>query len=129
MWSQNHDSLTSALYFHVVIETMAGINFLFRPSATFTIPQPYSHGVVRQYGILLLVTNMIVVAILNDRDDVASKKLTASFLSMYHVGPLVRAASRLKHQDPGSSLGGPWLHTAVHTISVATLVAVVVIHL
>ena len=52
---------------------------------------------------------------LNREIDATSGKV-AGALSVYHVGPVVRALSRILQKSPGSGLNEPWLHAFVHLL-------------
>lgn len=112
-----------ALVLHLVIETTAAINFFLRPSATLSTPQPYSHGVIRQYALLLLTTNIIAAAVLNRAvyDDLSAH--IAAALALYHAGPFVRAVSKIRRGNTGDILGGAWLHASSHLLCLACLLA------
>lgn len=112
-----------ALVFHLVIETTAAINFFARPSATLSISQPHSHGVIRQYALLLLTTNIIVAVVLNRAMHDALSGQIAAALALYHAGPFVRAVSRIQRGDSGDVLGGAWFHAFLHLLCAACLVA------
>lgn len=78
---------------HLVMETAAIVNFLLRPSATLSISQLYSHGIIWQYAPLLLATNIIVAVVLNRATHDALSGQIAAAVAMYHGGPFVRAVS------------------------------------
>ena len=108
---------------HLVIETTATVNFFLRPSATLSIPQPYSHGIIRQYALLLLVTNIIIAVVLNRATHDALSGQIAAAVAMYHGGPFVRAVSRIRRGEVGDELGGAWLHAFSHLLCAACLAA------
>ena len=112
-----------ALVLHLVIETTAAINFFLRPSATLSTPQPHSHGVIRQYALLLLTTNIIVAIVLNRAMHDALSGQIAAAVALYHGGPFVRAVSRIRRGNTGDELGGAWLHAFSHLLCAACLVA------
>ena len=106
---------------HLIVELPASINFLLRPSATLSIAQPEAHAVIRQYALLLLSTNLIVMTFLmRDMDQLSGK--VAGALALYHIGPVARALSRIQKRDSGSVLGGPWLHAFIHVLCAVTLI-------
>ena len=109
-----------ALVLHLVVELPACINFFFRPSATLGRPQPYAHGVVRQYALLLLVSNAIALLLLMNPQDGMTGKISGTF-ALYHFGPFFRAISRIRNGQRQTALGGPWLHAMLHATSAATL--------
>ena len=53
--------------------------------------------------------------------DLLTRKV-AGALALYHVGPVVRAVSRIQNQDLGGALGGPWLHAFLHVMCAVSLV-------
>ena len=73
-------------------------------------------------------TNIIVAVLLNREMDTLSGKV-AGALVVYHVGPVVRAISRIRRGDLGGGgggsggLGGPWLYALVHILCAACLSA------
>ena len=101
-----------AFLLHLIIETVASINFLLRPSATLSASQPHSHAVIRQYALLLISSNIIAAVMLNRGIDATSGKV-AGALGVYHVGPAVRAVSRILQNN---SLNEPWLHAFLHIL-------------
>ena len=111
-----------ALVLHLVIETTAAINFFLRPSATLSTPQPHSHGVIRQYALLLLTTNIIVAIVLNRATVDALTGQIAAAVALYHAGPFVRAVSRIRRGNAGDILGGAWLHAVSHLLCAVCLV-------
>lgn len=112
-----------ALVLHLLIETTAAINFFVRPSATLAAPQPHSHGVIRQYAILLLSTNIIVAVVLNRAISDDFTEQIAAAVALYHAAPLARAVSKIRGGKPGDTLGGPWLHAVTHLVCAVSLVA------
>ncbi|CAF9939664.1 hypothetical protein IMSHALPRED_001588 [Imshaugia aleurites] len=115
--------LQTSLVLHMAVETMATYTYFFRPSATFSRPQPVAHGVLRQYALLLLCTNIIVAMVLNrSAHDKLSAQITAA-VALYHVGPFVRAVARIRRGDKGDLLASPWLHAVVHLLCGACMVA------
>ena len=112
-----------ALVLHLVIETTAAINFFLRPSATLSAPQPHSHGVIRQYAILLMTTNVIAAAFLNRGVYDKLSGHIAAALALYHAGPSVRAMSKIRRGDVGEVLGGAWLHALSHLLCLVCLLA------
>ena len=104
-----------AFLLHLIIETVASIKFLLRPSATLSAPQPHCHAVIRQYALLLISSNIIVAVMLNREIDATSAKV-AGALSVYHLGPFVRAVSRILQKSSSSGVIEPWLHAFVHSL-------------
>ena len=102
--------------FHILIEVPASINFFLNPSATLPTPQPHAHGVIRQYAILLMVTNIIAAILYLRPLDLLSCRI-AGAMSLYHIGPLVRAVIRQYRSEKGrggTGLGGPLVHAIAH---------------
>lgn len=112
-----------AFTLHLVIETPASVNFMLRPSSTLSTPQVHSHGVIRQYALLLAATNCIVALLISHAiyDDFAGQ--IAGALALYHLGPLSRAVSRIRHNHTGDALGGPWVHMLAHAFCAVALIA------
>ena len=107
-----------AFLLHILIEVPASINFLFNPSATPSTPQPHAHAVIRQYAVLLMVTNIIALIFYLRPPDLLSCRV-AGALSLYHIGPLVRAIIRQFRGERGrggNKLGGPLVHAIVHVV-------------
>jgi hypothetical protein len=108
------------LLLHLMVELPACINFFLRPSATLSKSQPYAHGLIRQYALLLASTNLIALAFLVRPADHLSGQVSGA-LVVYHIGPLFRAISRIQTQEMGSALGGPWLHLIAHLLCIGAL--------
>ena len=113
--------LTVSLALHILVETAAALNFLLRPSATLAAPQPHSHGVIRQYALLLLSTNIIAAAVLCYAEHNALAKQIAGALALYHTGPLARAVARIRRGEQGHAMGGAWLHSVIHVMCLISL--------
>lgn len=116
-------STQASLLVHLVIEIPASINFLLRPSSTLSAEQPHSHGVIRQYGLLLFTTNIIVALLLREifHDELTAR--IAGVLALYHIGPIARATAKLKQERSNDALGGPWLHLSAHVLCATMLLA------
>ena len=70
-------------WLHALIECPAGINFLLRPSEQLSSPASQAEAIIRQYGILLLVSALICL-ILATRDlDNKSRKTIAWEIADY----------------------------------------------
>ena len=131
---------------HASIEFAAGINFLFHPSEQLSSLAPQAEAVIRQYGVLLLVS--VIIALIFATRDVDSTSRKASFgmrygeiiqavehfltprsgnvsgaLSIYHLAPITRAYSQINGGvfDFGKALGGPAVHLVVHVICFLSL--------
>lgn len=123
----------SGLIFHFIVEIPAMIGFIFQPSLTLATYSPQAHGVIRQYGLLLLCTNLLIAVILAYEPTQQGpwqsshrqlERRVAQVLILYHVGPFLRAMGRIKAGEVkprGSLLGGPYLHMALHAICAAAL--------
>jgi hypothetical protein len=116
---------------HVLVEIPAAIGFLLFPSATLSKSQPEAHAVLRQYGILLFSTNIIVAFFLSSKMSMPEsvyeflERRVAGALALYHVGPLCRAAARIYRQGRAQHvLTGPWLHLALHGICFISLASI-----
>jgi hypothetical protein len=107
---------------HILTELPASINFFLRPSEQLSSPAPQAHAIIRQYAILLLVSN-IIASIFALRPVDATSRHVGGALSIYHAAPLVRAARRIISRDEGygGGLGGPVLHLVVHGVCFVTL--------
>ena len=101
-----------SLLLHLIIEVPASLGFLLGPSATLAVSQPAAHAVIRQYGLLLLCTNIIVLLVAEldyiEGDYHLIAGLVAGIkaaLALYHVGPLIRALSKLMARN-----ASPWAY-------------------
>ena len=113
--------LNFALVLHLIVEVPASLNFFLRPSATLSCYQAAAHGVIRQYALLLLSTNIIVACMLGISGPLPRQ--VAAALGIYHLGPLLRAISRIGDADAQDSLGGPKLHAFAHSACALLLLA------
>ena len=135
-YSTNNDvrhimSENSGLVFHCLVETPALVGFIYQPSLTLTTHSPQAHAVIRQYGLLLLCTNLLIVLILmyeptQDEPWQTSyrqfERHVAQVLMLYHMGPLLRAMGRIRAGETQHKiLGGPYMHMALHAICGASL--------
>ncbi len=115
--------------FHVILETPAVIAFALFPSATLRMKQPEAHPVIRQYALLLLTTILIAVLFAFQSDDVQASSLhaqkleyqVAGALSLYHVGPMIRAIGKLTNRDIGGLQMMPCVHLLSHGICCTAL--------
>lgn len=112
------NSTKVAFLLHILVEVPASLNFFLNPSATLSTPQPHAHAVIRQYAVLLMVTNIIAfIFCLRPPDSLSCR--VAGALSLYHVAPLVRAVVRQcrSEQERGANrLGLPLVHAIAHTV-------------
>ncbi|KAK0704163.1 hypothetical protein B0T21DRAFT_270544, partial [Apiosordaria backusii] len=109
------------LLFHLLIETPASLSFLLFPESQLPVATPEATLILRNFGGLLLSTNLIaLVFLLRPLFDSLSALVTLC-LGAYHVWPIYRAHWRLrdtklaqgkKHQN--KVLGGPVVHFWVH---------------
>lgn len=113
---------------HILLEVPAGFNFLLRPGEQLPQPAPGAHSLIRQYAILLLASCLISLIFWRRRPCDLTSRRVAGALAVYHVGPLVRASSRLWHTYGGSDEeaygragGGPVVHAIVHASALGFL--------
>lgn len=116
---------------HILVELPAAFAFALFPSATLLRPQPEAHALIRQYGLLLLSTNMIAALFvfrhhkqnLVDDHNRRIEAWVAGSLAVYHLGPLVRAGSRHWKgvENRKRLLGKPWVHAIAHGICLIAL--------
>lgn len=125
-------SLTSFPFiFHVLVELPAAFAFIIFPSSTLSRPQQEAHAVIRQYGLLLLSTNIIASIFISEARHRSSsddrfwrmEAWVAGSLAVYHLGPLLRAGSRTWMAEGRSRtlLEQPWVHALVHGITLISL--------
>ncbi|OBT66931.1 hypothetical protein VE03_04153 [Pseudogymnoascus sp. 23342-1-I1] len=109
---------------HILVETPAALNFFLNPSEELQLvtPSPSAEAVVRQYALLLLCSNIIALVFLLRHIDKASRHVGFA-LGFYHLGPSLRAMSRLVRNETalGLSLGGPVVHLVAHMACLAAL--------
>ena len=110
-----------AFAIHILVEFPASLNFLLRPYDTLQRPQPHAKGVIRQYALLLMSSNLIATAFVTRPSDTLSGWI-AGALALYHFGPLGRAISRIFRGEARPGLESPWVHAVVHAICLAALV-------
>ncbi len=107
--------------FHVIMESPAIIAFALFPSATLRSRQPDAHAVIRQYALLLLTTVFIAAFFAFQSHDmqgssVQAQKLerqVAGALALYHMGPMTRAAGKIRDWENR----GHRLMTIVHLLT------------
>jgi hypothetical protein len=124
-----HSPPSLGLLLHLVIETPATIGFLFFPSATLPAPQPQVQAIIRQYGLLLGCTNVVIAVLLSMKSSIPNVAYISlehhigRALAIYHIGPLCRAASRI-HQSENiqNVFASPWLHLIAHALCLGALV-------
>ena len=111
----------AAVMSHVVIESVAALNFFLRPSSTLRQRQPYAHSIIYQNALLLVCTNTIAVTASQYPESELTRAIAMS-LAIYHLAPISRALARIYRGEHGQALGGPWLHLVVHVALGAALV-------
>jgi hypothetical protein len=113
---------TIPFWAHIAAELPASINFFLRPSEQLSSPAPQAHAIIRQYAILLLVSNIIALIFALRPVDATSQHVGGA-LSLYHAAPFVRAARRILSGDEGyrGGLGGPAVHLVMHSVCLMTL--------
>lgn len=128
-------------WLHSLIELTPSIVFLINPAAQLYSPSitqdlqisPQCYGsiglkygaeaIIRQYAVLLFVSVLISAIFALRKTDITSRQVAAA-LTIYHLAPMVRAASRLRAGDTAwlpNDIGGPWVHLAVHTVCLLAL--------
>lgn len=107
---------------HLLIEIPASINFFIHPSGQLDSPAPQAHTVIRQYAILLFVSN-VIAAIFAFRNIDRTSKNVAGALALYHIGPVFRAGTFMMSRDKHKTraFGGAYLHFGVHLVCLAFL--------
>ncbi|KAF4633106.1 hypothetical protein G7Y89_g5014 [Cudoniella acicularis] len=112
-------------WLHLLVEVPASLNFFFNPSEQLSSPAPQAHAVIKQYAVLLLVSNLIALIFARRPIDGTSKKV-AGALAVYHLAPVARSLARIvgEEMEYGKALGGPWLHLLVHGGCLMSLTAV-----
>lgn len=114
--------------FHAAIETAAALSFIFRPETQLPRCTPAAKLILRQYGGLLISSNLICLIVIVQPTLDSTSRLLAAALGSYHLWPSYRALVRLRSSVPGDStsvspLGGPALHLAVHIVSIGLFAA------
>jgi len=126
---------------HLLIETPAAVSFIFRPHKQLPRCSPAAVLILRQYGALLLATNLVCLVVLweelqkeanaNHPPPTQRRRLLSAALGTYHAWPIHRAVARLRRDVPGddaaaaSVLGGPLLHLVAHLLCLAAFLAAV----
>ena len=114
---------------HVLVEIPAAINFFLFPSRQLGVHTPQAHPVIRQYALLLFSSVLIALVFARRPEDQLSGQV-AGALAIYHIGPAVRSASRLRqHLNQANlvkqglaHLSEPALYLIVHIVT-GTLLA------
>ncbi|KAI1864466.1 uncharacterized protein JN550_009023 [Neoarthrinium moseri] len=111
----------SPFVLHAVIETFAALSFIFGPEKQIPGCSPATKLVLKQYGGLLLSSNLVcLVVLLQDRFG-STERMLAAALGFYHLWPIHRALVRIVQRAPGDApgnqtLGGPLVHLGVHVV-------------
>lgn len=102
-------------WLHILIELPASLNFYFNPSEQLPSPAPQAHAIIKQYAVLLLVSN-IIAGIFALRPLDRTSRNVAGALAVYHCAPFMRALRRIGTANYGKGLGGPAVHLVAHGI-------------
>ena len=126
--------LKAALTLHLLTETPASLSFLLTPGTQLPGASPEARLILRNFGGLLLATNLACLALLGGgrvHDDGGDRvmALFCAGLGTYHVWPIYRAWVRMggeKREGDGSPrgkkvLGGPVVHFGVHVVCLVAL--------
>ncbi|KAI4117013.1 MAG: hypothetical protein LQ345_002670 [Seirophora villosa] len=110
---------------HIIVEFPASIAFFLHPSMTLPQRQAQAHAVIRQYALLLMASNLIAYAFVFRPADGRSASVAAA-LAIYHLGPLIRAGSRVRGRGAmereGRFLSNTWVHLIAHFVCLVSLV-------
>jgi hypothetical protein len=80
---------------HVAVELPAAITFFVFPDRQLGVHTPVAHAVIRQYA-LLLVSSVLIALIFAQRPPDELTGQVAGALAIYHIGPIIRAASKVR---------------------------------
>jgi hypothetical protein len=126
---------TLPFWLHSIIELIPSILFVVNPASQLHAPSITSdfmgtvqsmssaEVMIRQYGVLLLVSVLISAIFALRKVDPTSRQVAAS-LAVYHLAPIVRATYRLRAGEASwqpDDMGGPWVHLVVHVVLVFVL--------
>ncbi|KAI1204996.1 uncharacterized protein F4807DRAFT_297315 [Annulohypoxylon truncatum] len=105
---------------HFLVETAAAVSFIFAPDLQLPGCNLAAKLILRQYGGLLLSTNVICLFIVTEPGFSDLARQLALALGTYHVWPCYRAYVRIHHHltaaEKSLALGGPHLHLVIHLI-------------
>ncbi|KAI8965150.1 hypothetical protein F5Y11DRAFT_313991 [Daldinia sp. FL1419] len=106
---------------HAFIETAAALSFIFDPEAQLPGCNTAAKLILRQYGGLLLSTNLVCLVVLFEPGFTTTTRLLAIALGTYHIWPCYRAYVRMNQNTEATDkekpvLGGPPLHFIIHLI-------------
>ncbi|KAK4044270.1 hypothetical protein C8A01DRAFT_42939 [Parachaetomium inaequale] len=119
--------LKPALLLHLLIETPASLSFLLAPYKQLPGASPEAKLILRNFGGLLLSTNLVCLALLFRKPvDNQLMAMLCACLGTYHVWPIYRAWARMGAHDVGGKvgekvLGGPVVHFVVHVVCLGAL--------
>ena len=110
--------------FHAIIETAAALSFILAPEKQLPNCSPAAKLILRQYGGLLLATNLVCLAVIAQPTFERTGQLIAAALGSYHIWPAYRAYARLQpgavvgdvRVEGAGTLGGPMVHLIVHLL-------------
>jgi hypothetical protein len=123
--------LKQALTLHLLTETPASFSFLLAPRAQLPGASPEATLILRNFGGLLMATNLACVVLLTRPADDEITALLCLSLGTYHVWPIARAWTRMKWGRQGARkegqgekkvLGGPVVHFVVHVACLVMMV-------
>ncbi|KAK3898215.1 hypothetical protein C8A05DRAFT_19153 [Staphylotrichum tortipilum] len=132
--------LTPALTLHLLTELPASLSFLLAPTAQLPSASPDARLILRNFGGLLMATNLLCVVLLFHHqnptatirggcdDDDRLIALLCGCLGTYHLWPCYRAYARLKGgkgsgmRGEKAVLGGPAVHLVVHVVCLGAMV-------
>lgn len=108
---------------HDIIATFAGLTFILRPYKQLAPLSESAKLILHCYGGCLLFTNCISLIFLVRPEIDETTKLVAYTFAFWHCWPSYRAVVRIHtgldtKGELGKTLGGPWIHLAVHALLV-----------
>jgi hypothetical protein len=113
-----------ALLVHFLIELPASVLFFLRPSQTLSQPQPHAHGVIRQYALLLVASELVVMPLLLQPVSGHSRSV-AGALAVYHLGPTARFLSRWRRarlEGESSMAAGAATIAVAHAVAASMMI-------
>ena len=120
-------NIASPFVLHMILECPAVIAFGLFPSATLRSEQPEAHPVIRQYALLLFTSILIAACFASQPFDTQAGNIhvqrleqqVAGALALYHIGPMMRAASKITDKEISKTRGFrmmPFLHLLSHGV-------------